>query len=107
MWILITLSEWIVSPLWYVSTAQIGNTESELKKLAAENPDLKDAYIAKQRRLKVRATVHNLRACLVSVSLIPVEGAFLAVIQHIHNDLSMLSDTTTVDDYYYINQWQS
>lgn len=33
--------------------AQIGNTESELKKLAEENPDLKDAYIAKQRRLKV------------------------------------------------------
>ncbi len=33
--------------------AQILNTESELKKLAAENPDLKDAYISKQRRLKV------------------------------------------------------
>lgn len=34
-------------------TAQIGNTQSELKKLAEQNPELKDAYIAKQRRLKV------------------------------------------------------
>lgn len=33
---------------------QIGNTESELKKLAEENPDLQEAYIAKQKRLKVR-----------------------------------------------------
>lgn len=32
---------------------QIGNTESELKKLAEENPDLQEAYIAKQKRLKV------------------------------------------------------
>ncbi|KPP57263.1 hypothetical protein Z043_125036, partial [Scleropages formosus] len=32
--------------------AQIGNTESELKKLAAENPELQEAYTAKQRRLK-------------------------------------------------------
>lgn len=32
---------------------QIGNTESELKKLAKENPDLQEAYIAKQKRLKV------------------------------------------------------
>ncbi|KAG7225105.1 hypothetical protein INR49_014561 [Caranx melampygus] len=31
---------------------QIGNTQSELKKLAEQNPELKDAYIAKQRRLK-------------------------------------------------------
>lgn len=35
-------------------TAQIGSMESELKKLAEENPELKDAYILKQRRLKVR-----------------------------------------------------
>ncbi len=34
-------------------TAQIGNTQSELKKLAEQNPELKDAYVAKQRRLKV------------------------------------------------------
>lgn len=34
-------------------TAQIGNTQTELKKLAEENPELKDAYVAKQRRLKV------------------------------------------------------
>ncbi|KAF6099369.1 ganglioside induced differentiation associated protein 1 [Phyllostomus discolor] len=33
--------------------SQIGNTESELKKLAEENPDLQEAYIAKQKRLKV------------------------------------------------------
>lgn len=33
--------------------AQIRNTESELKKLAEQNPELKDAYVAKQRRLKV------------------------------------------------------
>uniref|UniRef100_A0A672KXH1 Ganglioside-induced differentiation-associated protein 1-like n=1 Tax=Sinocyclocheilus grahami TaxID=75366 RepID=A0A672KXH1_SINGR len=37
---------------------QILNTESELKKLAAENPDLKDAYIAKQRRLKSKLFDH-------------------------------------------------
>lgn len=34
-------------------SAQIGNTQTELKKLAEQNPELKDAYIAKQRRLKV------------------------------------------------------
>lgn len=33
--------------------AQVGNTQTELKKLAEQNPELKDAYIAKQRRLKV------------------------------------------------------
>lgn len=38
---------------------QIGNTESELKKLAVENPDLKDAYIAKQRRLKSKLFDHD------------------------------------------------
>uniref|UniRef100_A0A673GCF4 Ganglioside-induced differentiation-associated protein 1-like n=1 Tax=Sinocyclocheilus rhinocerous TaxID=307959 RepID=A0A673GCF4_9TELE len=38
---------------------QILNTESELKKLAAENPDLKDAYIAKQRRLKSKLFDHD------------------------------------------------
>lgn len=37
----------------FCATAQIGNTQSELKKLAEQNPELKDAYIAKQRRLKV------------------------------------------------------
>lgn len=46
---------WIsnVITLSFVS-GQISNTESELKKLAEENPDLQDAYIAKQKRLKVR-----------------------------------------------------
>ncbi|XP_023650152.1 ganglioside-induced differentiation-associated protein 1 [Paramormyrops kingsleyae] len=39
--------------------AQIGNTESELKKLAAENPELQDAYIAKQRRLKSKLLEHD------------------------------------------------
>ncbi|XP_063062177.1 ganglioside-induced differentiation-associated protein 1 [Engraulis encrasicolus] len=39
--------------------AQIGNTESELKKLAAENPDLKDAYIAKNRRIKSKLFDHD------------------------------------------------
>ncbi|XP_016133991.1 ganglioside-induced differentiation-associated protein 1 isoform X2 [Sinocyclocheilus grahami] len=39
--------------------AQILNTESELKKLATENPDLKDAYIAKQRRLKSKLFDHD------------------------------------------------
>ncbi|XP_058621502.1 ganglioside-induced differentiation-associated protein 1 isoform X2 [Onychostoma macrolepis] len=38
---------------------QILNTESELKKLAAENPDLKDAYISKQRRLKSKLFDHD------------------------------------------------
>lgn len=36
--------------LW---AAQIGNMQTELKKLAELNPELKDAYLAKQRRLKV------------------------------------------------------
>lgn len=44
------------TPVFHV-TAQIGNTESELKKLAEQNPELKDAYVAKQRRLKV--SVYN------------------------------------------------
>ncbi|KAG8441920.1 hypothetical protein GDO86_010921 [Hymenochirus boettgeri] len=38
---------------------QIGNTESELKKLAQENPDLEDAYIAKQKRLKTKLQDHD------------------------------------------------
>ncbi|ETE67760.1 Ganglioside-induced differentiation-associated protein 1, partial [Ophiophagus hannah] len=38
---------------------QIGNTESELKKLAEENPDLQDAYIAKQKRLKSKLMDHD------------------------------------------------
>ncbi|XP_044513885.1 ganglioside-induced differentiation-associated protein 1 isoform X2 [Gracilinanus agilis] len=38
---------------------QIGNTESELKKLAQENPDLQDAYIAKQKRLKSKLLDHD------------------------------------------------
>lgn len=37
----------------FLLSGQIGNTESELKKLAEENPDLQEAYIAKQKRLKV------------------------------------------------------
>ncbi|KAM7175113.1 ganglioside-induced differentiation-associated protein 1 isoform 2-T7 [Macrochelys suwanniensis] len=39
--------------------SQIGNTESELKKLAKENPDLQDAYIAKQKRLKSKLLDHD------------------------------------------------
>ncbi|XP_028940357.1 ganglioside-induced differentiation-associated protein 1 isoform X2 [Antrostomus carolinensis] len=38
---------------------QISNTESELKKLAEENPDLQDAYIAKQKRLKSKLLDHD------------------------------------------------
>ncbi|XP_073406872.1 ganglioside-induced differentiation-associated protein 1 isoform X2 [Dendrobates tinctorius] len=38
---------------------QIGSTESELKKLAQENPDLEDAYIAKQKRLKNKLMEHD------------------------------------------------
>ncbi|KAA0704812.1 Ganglioside-induced differentiation-associated protein 1 [Triplophysa tibetana] len=38
---------------------QIRNTESELKKLADENPDLKHAYHAKQRRLKSKLFDHD------------------------------------------------
>lgn len=38
---------------YVIGTAQIGNTQTELKKLAEQNPELKDAYLAKQRRLKV------------------------------------------------------
>lgn len=37
----------------FLLSGQIGNTESELRKLAEENPDLQEAYIAKQKRLKV------------------------------------------------------
>ncbi|XP_065524534.1 ganglioside-induced differentiation-associated protein 1 isoform X3 [Lathamus discolor] len=39
--------------------SQISNTESELKKLAEENPDLQDAYIAKQKRLKSKLLDHD------------------------------------------------
>lgn len=39
--------------------SQIGSTESELKRLAVENPELKDAYIAKQRRLKSKLFDHD------------------------------------------------
>ncbi|XP_018423033.1 PREDICTED: ganglioside-induced differentiation-associated protein 1 isoform X1 [Nanorana parkeri] len=38
---------------------QIGSTESELKKLAQENPDLEDAYVAKQKRLKNKLMEHD------------------------------------------------
>ncbi|XP_071410428.1 ganglioside-induced differentiation-associated protein 1 isoform X3 [Pithys albifrons albifrons] len=38
---------------------QISNTESELRKLAEENPDLQDAYIAKQKRLKSKLLDHD------------------------------------------------
>ncbi|XP_061778057.1 ganglioside-induced differentiation-associated protein 1 isoform X1 [Nerophis ophidion] len=38
---------------------QILNMESELKKLAEENPELKDAYVAKQRRLKSKLFDHD------------------------------------------------
>ncbi|KFP25473.1 Ganglioside-induced differentiation-associated protein 1, partial [Colius striatus] len=39
--------------------SQISNTESELRKLAEENPDLQDAYIAKQKRLKSKLLDHD------------------------------------------------
>ncbi|XP_075682224.1 ganglioside-induced differentiation-associated protein 1 isoform X2 [Rhinoderma darwinii] len=39
--------------------SQIGSTESELKKLAQENPDLEEAYIAKQKRLKTKLMEHD------------------------------------------------
>lgn len=38
---------------------QIGNTQTELTKLAEENPELKHAYIAKQRRLKSKLYDHD------------------------------------------------
>lgn len=43
----------IISNAIFCVTAQIVNTQTELKKLAEQNPELKDAYLAKQRRLKV------------------------------------------------------
>lgn len=49
------LSILTLTELISIFSGQIGNTESELKKLAEEHPDLQDAYIAKQKRLKVRA----------------------------------------------------
>jgi len=48
-------------------TAQIGNTQSELKKLAEQNPELKDAYIAKQRRLKVSLSFFSFFLCLHNI----------------------------------------
>ncbi|XP_013857801.1 ganglioside-induced differentiation-associated protein 1 isoform X2 [Austrofundulus limnaeus] len=39
--------------------AQIGSTQSELERLAEQNPDLKDAYKAKQRRLKSKLFDHD------------------------------------------------
>ncbi|XP_008305824.1 ganglioside-induced differentiation-associated protein 1 [Cynoglossus semilaevis] len=38
---------------------QIVNTHTELKKLAEQNPELKDAYVAKQRRLKTKLLDHD------------------------------------------------
>ncbi|XP_043960726.1 ganglioside-induced differentiation-associated protein 1 [Gambusia affinis] len=38
---------------------QIGNTQTELAKLAEQNPELKDAYVAKQRRLKSKLFDHD------------------------------------------------
>ncbi|XP_037550288.1 ganglioside-induced differentiation-associated protein 1 [Nematolebias whitei] len=38
---------------------QIGNTQTELEKLAEQNPELKDAYEAKQRRLKSKLFEHD------------------------------------------------
>uniref|UniRef100_A0A1A7WMG2 Ganglioside-induced differentiation-associated protein 1 n=1 Tax=Iconisemion striatum TaxID=60296 RepID=A0A1A7WMG2_9TELE len=38
---------------------QIGNTQSELEKLAEQNPELKDAYTAKRRRLKSKLFDHD------------------------------------------------
>ena len=49
----------IMTWLYLCVTAQIGNTESELKKLAEENPELKEAYMAKTRRLKVQCHDSN------------------------------------------------
>ncbi|XP_066577243.1 ganglioside-induced differentiation-associated protein 1 [Amia ocellicauda] len=39
--------------------SQIGNTESELKKLAEQHPELQEAYIAKQKRLKSKLLDHD------------------------------------------------
>lgn len=39
--------------------SQIGKTESKLKKLAEENPDLQEAYIAKQKWLKSKLLDHD------------------------------------------------
>ncbi|TSK98365.1 Ganglioside-induced differentiation-associated protein 1 [Bagarius yarrelli] len=43
----------------YTHGSQIGSMESELKKLAVENPELKDAYISKQRHLKTKLFDHD------------------------------------------------
>ena len=49
-------------------TAQISNTQTELEKLAEQNPELKDAYLAKQRRLKVSSLIsrvpNELKCCV-------------------------------------------
>lgn len=47
------LCEIIIKSLTLCLTAQIVNTQTELTNLAERNPELKDAYLAKQRRLKV------------------------------------------------------
>lgn len=53
------------------SSGQIGNTESELKKLAEENPDLQEAYIAKQKRLKVSKQAVLNRQPLFVLNVLP------------------------------------
>ncbi len=64
--------------------AQILNTESELKKLAAENPDLKDAYISKQRRLKV-----SKHSCSVQFQIFPFwASALCSTVPKTSDDLS-------------------
>lgn len=62
----------LLSELSVCLSGQIGNTESELKKLAEENPDLQDAYIAKQKRLKVRVEF-----ILLVKSWLKVAGLFM------------------------------
>ncbi|XP_067887032.1 ganglioside-induced differentiation-associated protein 1 isoform X2 [Heterodontus francisci] len=39
--------------------SQIGNTESELKKLAQEHPELREAYLTKQKQIKSKIRDHD------------------------------------------------
>ncbi|XP_038665563.1 ganglioside-induced differentiation-associated protein 1 isoform X2 [Scyliorhinus torazame] len=39
--------------------SQIGNTESELKKLAEEHPELREAYLTKQKQIKSKIRDHD------------------------------------------------
>uniref|UniRef100_A0A3P9MF36 Ganglioside-induced differentiation-associated protein 1 n=1 Tax=Oryzias latipes TaxID=8090 RepID=A0A3P9MF36_ORYLA len=67
---------------------QIGNTQTELKKLAEQNPELKDAYIAKQRRLKSKLFDHD------NMNLKKLLGELESVMDQVETELQRRAEET-------------